>query len=158
MTTLADNYKTEDCYDIKDLASEMNVKVQQANHILDRALSNKLVPKLIKIVGKKRYFAPPMAEAIIKLRSEGKLGDVRNKSEALKIKNAKLVIEVPVFDTEIAELLKAGFSSSQEMVSLLQDHLEGLVKPLLADKKREELELNKRFQEKLAKITGVRRK
>lgn len=146
--TLADAIPSEDCFTIEDLAEEFGVGPLRMRQIIDKAVKSGYTQTLIKKEGRKFLYAPQMVEQIRKAVDAGKLGKFRKKSLATVMKHAELVVNVPIFDKEIARLLKTKFKTEEEIAKFLKNKLEDSIKPFLA--KRRELEA--KYEKEMAEL------
>lgn len=152
MATLADSIKNEDCYEIEDLAEEFGVGTLRMRQILAKALDSKAVPKLIKKDGRRILYAPQMVEALRAAKEKGLLGKFnKSRHPVISTKNAKLIITVPIFDEEIAEMLKSRYKNEAGMVKFLQTQLFSNVNPILAKKR----ELKERYEQELQELMAT---
>lgn len=142
---ITDNIRNEDCLDIKELSDEMGVKVQRMRQILALVRKTKAFPYLTKKDGSRDLYPPQFVESLRKFREKGGAGKIRNKG-GKSFKTSLLLIEVPVFDKEIADLLKHRFKSADEMRIYLQAKLEDTVKPKLSKLRQLENEFEKEKQ------------
>ncbi len=157
MTTIADSIPTEDCYSKKELAEEFGLSFGQMDKLVKKAIKERLVQNLTKKVGLKYYYAPQMVEKLKELRANGKLGEVRNRSKASIERNAKLLLQVPVYDEDIVEVLRQAFGTDQNIVKFLTDYLIGTVEPILVKKKQLEEQSSKQIAKELQEKFNVYR-
>lgn len=148
LTKLADQIPSEDCYSLKDLSAELGVGAQMARKVINRALKARVVQNLTKKEGAKILYAPQMVEPLVQAYKEGKLGKVRTgtKLSQSALNKAALVITVPVFDREKANIIKSQFSNDQEIVRFIQDKLDEVANPALSDLKKLEAEFEQKKQ------------
>lgn len=145
MATLADSIPNEECLGIEDLAEEFGIGVIRMRQVVDKALKGKIVPNLSKKDGRKILYTPQMVEALKDAREKGKLGKFNKKSNIVSTKHAKMIITVPIFDEEIAELLKNKYENDMGIVRYIQNHLIEHVRPIMTKKR----ELQKRYERDL---------
>lgn len=149
--SLADSIPNEDCLTIEDIAQEFGLSTLRTRQVVDTAVKGKIVPKLFKKDGRRILYTPQMMEMLRKAKEDGKLGKFRNKQSARVLKNATLVINVPIFDQDIANLLKNRFPNEAAMSNYLQHQLEASVKNILAKKQQ----LEAKYQEELKKLYAL---
>lgn len=148
MATLADAIPNDECFGIEDLAEEFGVGTLRMRQVLQKALSGKIVPNLSKKDGRKILYAPQMVEALKDARDKGKLGKFNKKSGIVSTKHAQLVVSVPIFDPEIANLLKSKFENEAGMSKFLKNMLETSVKSIMGKKR----EIQERYERELEKL------
>lgn len=128
--SIADNIKDSDCLDIEELCSEVGVGVQRMRQILAKAKKSGKVQWVVKKNGQKFLYTPQFVEQLMAFINKGGAGKPRGKT-AKSFSTAQLVVQVPVFDTEVANLLKRKFKTENDMSKFLQDRLEETVRPAL---------------------------
>lgn len=132
-TSVADRIPDEDCYTVQMIADEIGLGIQRTRQIIDAALDKRITVNISKKRGAKILYAPQMAQKIIKAYNEGQLGIVRRRDGSkVNKKAAKLLIEVPIYDENIANILTKKFGTEKAMSDYLKDHLEDEAKPVLA--------------------------
>lgn len=129
--TVADRIPDDQCYTIKEFADELGLGPQRTKQLIDRAVELKLVQPLIKSGGKglPSLYAPQMVDGVKEAFLSGKLGKVRKTHGKVNRKNAALVIEVPVYDREVAELLQKMLNGPDGIQTYLRQKLDEVVKP-----------------------------
>lgn len=151
-STLADSIPDDKCFTIDDLAAEFKLGPQRTRQIIEKALKDKLVPRLIKTKGRQNLYTPQMIDALKDAMNKGKLGKFQNRgSKTLSkssLKHAELIVTVPIFDEEIATLLKKKFQTEDGISKYLKLQLEETVKPILAKKR----ELQERYEREMSDL------
>lgn len=133
---LIDSIPNDECLTIDDIAEEFGTGPLRARQIVEKAIKSGNVPRLVKKDGRRYLYAPQMMEALRKAKDKGLLGKFRNKSPKAKLKNALMVIPVPIFDEDIKDLLMKKFQNEEAIAKYAKNLVEGSVKPYLAKKKQ----------------------
>lgn len=146
--TLADSIPNEDCYTIEDLMDDFQLSSQRTRQIIDKALNEKLVQRLIKVDGRRNLYAPQMVEQLKSAVESGKLGKFNRKRTGPSLSKASMVINVPIFDPSIAELLIKKFGSIEVVAKFAKTQLEESVKSILA----RQTEIKERYEKELQEL------
>lgn len=133
---LADAFPDEECYTIEEVAQELGVSKQHTENLLSKAAKRGLIQKLTKLVGNRKLYAPPTVDALVRARKSGALGQTRK--SPIDMKNAHLIVTVPVYDPNIAEIVKAHFGSGDMLREWISGKLAEFARPKLM--KLEEIE------------------
>jgi len=133
---ITDSIKDSDCFTAKELADDLDISVPRLRQILPKAKKSGKVPWLVKTKGTALLYTPQFVEALKAWRVKGGAGKVRS------ISGAVFAITVPVFDKQIADMLRARFKTEEDMSKFLQAKLEETVKPKL----NKLLELEKQYE------------
>lgn len=145
MATLADSIPNEDCYTIDDLSEEFGLGIARMRQIITKAIKEKIVPNVSKKDGRTILYAPQMVEALKIAKQKGLLGKFSKKSNVIATKHAELVISVPIFDSEIAVMLKKKFENEAGISKYLKSKLEESVKPIMIKRR----EIQERYEKEL---------
>lgn len=146
--TLADAIPNEECFTIEDLMEEFQLSSQRTRQVIDKALKEKIVQRLIKVDGRRNLYAPQMVEQLKAAAESGKLGKFNRKRTTNNLKSAALVITVPIFDSGIADLLMKKFGSQEVIAKFAKTTLEASVKDILARKR----EIQEKYEKELAEL------
>lgn len=132
MAKLADAVPDESCFTIDELAGELGVSVQRTRQILAKVKEEKMIPWLVKKSGLTNLYTPDFVNKLIDVYASGRLGKPRKRdTEKAMAKNAKLLIQVPVYDEQGAAILQKKFGSNEEIQKFLKEKLEEAYKPTL---------------------------
>lgn len=132
MNKLADAVSDDECFTIDELAGELGVSVQRARQILTKVKQDKMIPWLVKKSGLANLYTPEFVTKLQELYASGRLGKPRKKDfDKAMVKNAKLLVQVPVFDEQGAAILQKKFGSTEEIQKFLREKLEEAYKPVL---------------------------
>lgn len=143
---LIDSFKDEDWLTIDDVATEVDLSVLRTRQVVTKALDEKLIQKLTKKDGVRVLYARMMIDQLKRVMDAGKLGRFNKKRKlASSTKHAQLVVTVPIFDEDIAKLLKTKFNDEDGINRFVKAKLEESVKPILAKKR----ELEERYEREM---------
>lgn len=145
---ISDSIPDADCLSIEDLALEFNLKTQRMRQVVDKAVKERIIPNLIKVKGRKNLYPPQFVEQLKLAVDAGKLGKFNKRTSKSAMKYADLVIQVPIFDKEIAFMLRKKFKDEEGITKFLQNQAAESVKPIMAKKR----ELQERYENELQKL------
>lgn len=148
LNRVADSFPNEDCSSIQDIAAELGLGQQRARQVIEKLIKARKVQNLTKKDGAKILYAPPMVKSIIEHYNSGAVVKPRRRKGALRsaLGRAELVIQVPVFDKEVSQILMNQFGTEEAISKYLRDKLDEVYKPKLSKLKEleAEFEANKR--------------
>lgn len=150
-STIADSIPNDACWTIEEIADDFGLSHLRTRQVVDQAIQKQLVQNLTKKEGRRILYAPQMVEQLQNAKEKGILGKFNKKREkGSSMKDAKLVLNVAIFDSEIAELLLRKFQSEDAIIKHVKDGLEASVKTVLAKKKELAEKYERAMQELLS--------
>lgn len=151
---LAESIPDEDCSSIQELAADLGLGAQRTRQLIDKAIKARKLQNLSKKRGAKILYAPQMVEAIKRLYADGAIVKPRRKQGVSKsaINRAEIVIQVPIFDKEVAQILLGKFGGQDKIADYLRGKLDEAYKPDLKALKDLEAEFEKRKKSILQRL------
>ncbi len=132
-TRLADSFDNDDCYTIEDISKEMGLHTIRTRQLLKMALEKHLVQNLQKKDGVRVLYPEPMAKKFIALYQDGKLVRPRkSKTARISTKNLHMLIEVPIYDQEVAAVLLNRYETKEGIAKVLIDTVMDIAKPAIS--------------------------
>ncbi len=144
---VADSFSNEDCYTIEAVAKELGLKPIRARQLIKEAIDKRLVQNLTKKDGVRLLFPEPMIKQLKKVYENGTLVKPRRRKMTVEstLRHAELLLQVPIFDRDMANILLERFGTNEELVKYLTEQLFSIYKPVLNKLKELETEyINKK--------------
>lgn len=156
---LADAFRNEDCWTVDMLAKDMGLLPQRARALAKEAIKTKKLQNLLKREGTRVLYPEPFVKKLIQLYEAGELGTPRRRKDAAvnksDLKSAKAVIQVPLFDSEITDVLLSRFGNEAKIKDFLLDKLFEVANQFLAplkDAKKQIEEAQRAYEAKKTEI------
>lgn len=132
---LSDAFKNEDCYTIEEMSKEIGVTPIRTRQLLTESLKRRLIQNLSKKEGVRVLYPEPMVKRMVEIYESGKIAKPRKNRTTQTVasitKNAKMLLEVPVFDESIKDILLKQFGSQDKIIEHLKTSLTSVAKPVL---------------------------
>lgn len=151
---ISDNYPTSECYTIEELAEEIGVTRSRARQVLKMLLDGRKIQNLQKKDGVRIMFPEPMVKQIKEQYLGGNIVKLRKHkvNQSSNIAKTELLIEVPVYDTQMRDVLISRYKTIDGIRKYLTDCMFNAYKPVLGEMKKLEEEFEQRKKALLSNV------